>query len=387
MKGKRRIRQDVHKRFYGVKMSRIITVTSGKGGVGKTNLSVNLALYLADEGYRTCLFDADMGLANVDILLGLYPDLSLEDVILERKGIDEIIIKDFMGIDIVPGSSGIQRMADPGPEELNLLISALSELEDYDFLIVDTSAGISKSVISFCMASSEIMLVVTSEPTSLTDAYSLLKVLTLNGFNGSVMVAVNQCKSIEISGMIFSKFKAAVEKYLPLKILPAGTILADEHIPDSVKKQKPFISLFPNSDAAKGVKNIGRHLIKRDRSEFDEYAPEAFWARCFKLFTGALQLTGTRTARGKQVSENPNVEKPEAPPVRPEKGQNQGMAGLPLQVKNPCVNQETADKAVPHPDVPVLLEKLVHGISDISSELSAIRGILEKSFMVKRREQ
>lgn len=361
-------------------MSRIITVTSGKGGVGKTNISVNLALYLAEEGYRTCLFDADMGLANVDILLGIYPELSLEDVILDKRPLKDIIIKDYMGVDIVPGSSGIERMADPKPEELDFLVKALSELEEYDFLLIDTSAGISKNVVSFCMASSEIILVVTSEPTSLTDAYSLLKILSLNGFKNSVMVAVNQCRNIEVASLVFSKFRAAVEKYLPIKILPLGTILADEHVSDAVKKQKPFISIFPDSNAAKGIKNIGRHLLKRDKAEFNEYALKTFWSRCFKLFTDPLQLAAPKPKQEKQASEKGITAKPDVPRAETDKvkAQYQVTEEATSRPDEHVPDREESKTDNRPKDIALILEKLVQGISNISLELSAIRGILEK---------
>jgi flagellar biosynthesis protein FlhG len=363
-------------------MSRIITVTSGKGGVGKTNISVNLALHLAEEGYRTCLFDADMGLANVDILLGLNHDLSLEDVLTDKKKISDIIIRNFMGIDIVPGSSGVQRMADLTHEELNFLISALSGLDEYDFLIVDTSAGIAKSVISFCMASSEIILVITPEPTSLTDAYSLLKVLSLNGFNSPVMVAVNQSKSIAVSNVVFTKFRAAVEKYLNIKIQPAGTILLDDHVSEAVKNQKPLISIFPSSDAAKGIKNIGRYLLKKNRTEFNEYGQKAFWQRCFKFLSGPLQLSPPRKAV-EQVSKSEEVQKPAPVSIKTDNGKES------VQVPGPVAPKPVIPAAVPnapatealHHDIPLILEQLAHGINNISSELSAIRGLLEKSYM------
>jgi len=362
-------------------MARIITVTSGKGGVGKTNISVNLALYLAEEGYRTCLFDADMGLANVDILLGLYPELGLEDVMLDKRPLKDIIIKNYMGIDIIPGSSGIERMADPRPEELDFLVKALSELEEYDFLLIDTSAGISKNVVSFCLASSEIILVVTPEPTSLTDGYSLLKILALNGFKNSVMVAVNQCRNIEVSSLVYSKFKAAVEKYLPVKIFPAGTILSDDHVSEAVKKQKPFIALFPNSNAAKGIKNIGRHLLKKDKSEFSEYGINAFWSRCLKLFGEPLQLAAPRQVREKKEPEKVVAVKPDVPGPEPEKVEAVVQAAevpapqpeIPVTVK-----EEVKTESRPQ-DLNLMLERLVQGISDISTELSAIRGILEKN--------
>jgi flagellar biosynthesis protein FlhG len=364
-------------------MSRIITVTSGKGGVGKTNISVNLALYLADEGYRTCLFDADMGLANIDILLGLYPELTLENVLLENRAIKDVIIKDYMGIDIVPGSSGIERMADPKPEDLDLMVKALSELEDYDFLLIDTSAGISKNVVSFCMASSEIILVVTPEPTSLTDAYSLLKILSMNGFKNSVMVSVNQSRNLEVSGMVFTKFKAAVEKYLPIKILPLGTILADDHVSEAVKKQKPLISLFPNSNAAKGIKNMGRHLLKRDKAEFNEYGLNAFWSRCFKLFRDPLQLTPPKTAKEKPAPVKAVTEPAQMPEIKPvaEEAHAKDTAMSAPTSQEPIIKQEADKKELQVQDLRLILERLSDGMSGISSELGAIRRILEKSYM------
>jgi len=362
-------------------MARIITVTSGKGGVGKTNISVNLALYLAEQGYRTCLFDADMGLANADILLGIYPDLTLEDVMLEKIPVKDILVKDFMGIDIVPGSSGLERMANPKPEELDYLINALSELEDYDFLLIDTSAGISKNVVSFCMASSETIMVVTPEPTSLTDAYSLLKILALNGLKGSVMVAVNQCRNLEVSNLVYSKFKAAVEKYLPVKILPLGTILMDNHVQEAVKKQKPFISLFPDSNAAKGIKNMGRHLLKRDKSEFNDFSINSFWSRCLKLFMDPLQLGIPRKVKEKQGADKVVTMRTGESVVRPQRA-----GAIPALADEALPGHEATKKSgcsvvndISHQDIPLILERHTQGISSISTELSAIREILENN--------
>jgi flagellar biosynthesis protein FlhG len=325
-----------------------------------------------------------MGLANVDILLGLYPEYSLEDVILGGKRIGDIIIKDYMGIDIVPGSSGIQRLADPSPEEIEFLIKALSELEGYDFLIFDTSAGISKNVVSFCMASSEIILVVTPEPTSLTDAYALLKILSLNGFNDSVMVAVNQCKDIQVAGVIFTKFKAAVEKFLPLKILPVGTIIRDDHISEAVKMQKPFLSIFPRSDAAKGIKNIGRRLLNRDKAEFNEYGLKTFWSRCFRLFNGPLQLTASRVTKdapvqGKVITEGPGL--PRGKALNEKADPLMTPAEQPANPKATGEAPEGEEKGIAHQDLPIILDKLSQGISTISSELGAIRRIMERGYM------
>ncbi|MBN1627705.1 MAG: MinD/ParA family protein [Deltaproteobacteria bacterium] len=358
-------------------MARIITVTSGKGGVGKTNLSVNLALYLAEQGSRTCLFDADMGLANTDIILGIYPDLTLEDVMLEKIPVRDILVKDYMGIDIVPGSSGLERMANPRPEELDYLTKALSELEGYDFLLIDTSAGISRNVVSFCMASSEIIMVVTPEPTSLTDAYSLLKILALNGLKGSVMVAVNQCRNLEVSSLVYSKFKAAVEKYLPVKISPLGTILMDDHVQEAVKKQKPFISLFPDSNAAKGIKNMGRHLLKRDKSEFNDFSVNSFWTRFLKLFMDPLQLGIPRKAKEEPGRENVIAARTNESVAKPERA---GVISRPADQALKAAEKPKRSGESEVNDIPLILERLTQGISNISTELSAIREILENNY-------
>jgi flagellar biosynthesis protein FlhG len=132
-------------------MARIITVTSGKGGVGKTNISANLALHLAELGYNTCLFDADLGLANINILLKIYPEHNLKDVILYQKDIKEILIENYEGIDIIPGSSGVEEMANLTPDQIVKLIKQFSKLDAYDYFIIDTAAGISKDVISFAL--------------------------------------------------------------------------------------------------------------------------------------------------------------------------------------------------------------------------------------------
>ena len=131
-------------------MARIITITSGKGGVGKTCLSLNLSLSLASQGFKVCLLDADLGMANVNILTGIYPDKDLGNVISGQFTLDEIIIKNYQGIDIIPGSSGIEQMTELSPTRTGTLISAFLELEDYDYFIFDTSAGISPQVVSFC---------------------------------------------------------------------------------------------------------------------------------------------------------------------------------------------------------------------------------------------
>ena len=198
-------------------MARIITITSGKGGVGKTSISLNLSLALASQGFKVCLFDADLGLANVNILTGIYPKKDLESVIAGQVSLTDIIIKDYQGIDIIPGSSGVEKIADLTRTQTDTLISAFLDLEDYDYFIFDTSAGISSQVLSFCMASHEIILVVTCESTSLTDAYSMLKVLSKYQYDRPVKVVINQVISAKAAQKVYVQLKETVKRFLPIK--------------------------------------------------------------------------------------------------------------------------------------------------------------------------
>ena len=360
-------------------MARIITITSGKGGVGKTNISVNLALYLASLGYRTCLFDADLGLANINILLGLNPEYDLEDVILNGKNIEDILIRDFQGMDIIPGSSGIPRIADLGPERLGLLMDALSGLRDYDFILFDTSAGISRNVISFCMAADDVFLVVTPEPTSLTDGYSLLKVLSLNGYNKSVMVTVNLCKNVRIAGRIFKKLKDTVEKYLPIRVLPFGTVVQDPHVVEAVTKQQAFISLHPHAEASKCIKNISRHLLRKKASDQNHGGPRAFWNKFVKIFSGPLHVTGIKMQKKDGIPESGGTGRTKMTdshaPVKTE-----SLSETAAQVLRPAGSPpfEVAGKDQAIQDIQYLLCQLVENTSAISHELGAIRRAVQK---------
>ncbi len=258
-------------------MARVITISGGKGGVGKTNLSVNLALALSDRGSKVCLFDADLGLANVNILLGLYPDYDLEDVILNNKSIDDILIKNYNGIDIIPGSSGVERLANLERADIERVIESFSELEEYDYFIFDTSSGISKSVISFCLAASEVVMVITTEPTSLTDAYALLKVLCFNHYKGVAKIVVNQCKNTTVASRTYNKLKEVVHKYLAIDIAPLGIVVQDKKLAESVHKQKPLVKMFPDTNASRCIQVIAQRLMENEPEDFKPLPITSFW--------------------------------------------------------------------------------------------------------------
>lgn len=263
-------------------MARIITITSGKGGVGKTSISLNLSLSLASQGYKVCLFDADLGLANVSILTGLYPKKDLESVISGQFGLNEIIIKDYQGIDIIPGSSGVEKIADLTRTQTGTLISAFLDLEDYDYFIFDTSAGISSQVLSFCMASHEIILVATCEPTSLTDAYSMLKVLSKYQYDCPVKVVINQVKSGKAAQKAYAQLKKTINKFLPIKVEPLGIVALDKNVRAAVISQTPFFMLFPDTIASKCIHSITQKLISKP-SQAGDLPLELFWDKCLSF--------------------------------------------------------------------------------------------------------
>ncbi|OGR15551.1 MAG: hypothetical protein A2277_11220 [Desulfobacterales bacterium RIFOXYA12_FULL_46_15] len=263
-------------------MAGIITITSGKGGVGKTGISLNLSLALAAEGFKVCLFDADLGLANVNILTGIYPEKDLETVISGQSSLNDILIRDYQGIDIIPGSSGVEKLADLTRAETGTLISAFLDLEAYDFFIFDTSAGISPQVLSFCMASHEIILVVTTEPTSLTDAYSMLKVLSKHGYDLPVKVIVNQVTSGKAAQKAYTRLKQTVSRFLKAKIEPLGMIAWDKNVRASVISQTPFFILFPDTAASRCIAAIAEKLIK-NHGETRDLPLEFFWDACLSF--------------------------------------------------------------------------------------------------------
>ncbi|MFH2092497.1 MAG: MinD/ParA family protein [Pseudomonadota bacterium] len=272
-------------------MARIITITSGKGGVGKTSISLNLSLCLASKGYKVCLFDADLGLANVNILTGLYPKTDLADVIFNRSCLNDIMIKDFQGIDIIPGSNGVEKLADLTCEQTDRLIHAFLDLEDYDYFIFDTSAGISSQVIAFCMASHEIVLVATCEPTSITDAYSMLKTFSKRGYENPVKILINQVKTGKAAKSTYAQLKETVNRFLTIKLEPLGIVGWDKSVRMAVISQTPFFMLFPETLASKCIRTITEKLINKPDPAGD-MPMELFWDKCLAFFEKkpALQM-------------------------------------------------------------------------------------------------
>ncbi|MCK5516213.1 MAG: HDOD domain-containing protein [Desulfobulbaceae bacterium] len=289
-------------------MTQTIVITSGKDGVGKTNISVNTALEISRQNFKTCLFDADLGLTKTGIISGLQPEYTLDDFIFEDKKLDEIILHSSKGIDIIPGSSDIGKTAQLSKETISDIISSFSQIESYDYFIIDTSSGISSCLIAFCLASSEIILVITSEATSLTEAYLLLKVLSLNGCRGTVKIIVNKCPSIPISERAYFRFETVVNKRLNIELILAGIILNDPNIAVAAREQKPLLALYPNSIASQCIRAMVSTLLENDpkvkrHTDFSE-----FWQHYFDFIQSDLLLTTTQPGNDTVESSLPEAD-------------------------------------------------------------------------------
>ncbi|HKJ07976.1 MAG TPA: MinD/ParA family protein [Gammaproteobacteria bacterium] len=242
---------------------RVIAVTSGKGGVGKTNVSVNLAVALADSGREVMLMDADLGLANVDVLLGLHPAYDLSHVIKGERTLEEVIVPGPSGLKIVPATSGTKHMAELSPAEHAGVIRAFSELnQDLDVLVVDTAAGISDSVTSFTRASQEIVVVVCDEPASITDAYALIKLLSREYGLERFRVLSNMTRSAQEGRDLFNKISRVTDRYLDVTLEYLGTVPHDEYLRKAVQKQRSVVAAYPRSRAAMAFKNLAQKADK-----------------------------------------------------------------------------------------------------------------------------
>ncbi|MEJ2694132.1 MAG: MinD/ParA family protein [Candidatus Thiodiazotropha sp.] len=238
---------------------RVIAVTGGKGGVGKTNISVNLGVALAELGRRVMLLDADLGLANIDVVLGLPARRNLSHVMSGECSLEEIMVTGPKGLQVIPGASGIQHMAELSPAEHAGLIHAFSEVaNDVDVLIIDTAAGISDLVVSFSRAAQEQIVVVCDEPASITDAYAIIKHLNREHGVSRFRILANMVKSVQEGRDLYTKMCRVTDQYLDVMLTYMGSIPFDEQLRKAVKSQKPVVEAFPRSRVSQAFKNIAK---------------------------------------------------------------------------------------------------------------------------------
>jgi len=275
------------RRMVNPKPVKVIAVTSGKGGVGKTNLSVNLSVQLASLGREVMLLDADLGLANVDVLLGLSPKYNLAHVIEGRATLEEVLVEGPGGVRIVPAASGIQRMAELTSAEHAGLIRSFSELNhDLDYLVIDTAAGISDGVVSFVRAAREVLVVVCDEPSSITDAYALIKVFNCDHGVSRFHMVANRVRNPTEGHALFTKLSRVCTKFLDLTLDYAGAIPEDEYLRRAVQRQRPVVLAYPSSPAARAVGELAKRVERWPLPDSADGRLEFFVERLIQFSAG-----------------------------------------------------------------------------------------------------
>ena len=242
---------------------RVIAVASGKGGVGKTNVSVNLSMALAASGKKVMLMDADLGLANVDVMLGLHPSFNLSHVISGERTLEECIVEGPGGLKIIPATSGVQQMAMLSPAEHAGLIRAFSELsEDVDVLVVDTAAGISDGVVSFTRAAQELVVVACDEPASITDAYALIKLLSREFGLHRFHILANMVAGPQEGREVYQKLARVTDRFLDVALNYLGHVPRDDYLLKAVQKQRAVVEAFPRSKSATAFRTLAERTEK-----------------------------------------------------------------------------------------------------------------------------
>lgn len=261
--------------------ARVITITSGKGGVGKSNVSINLGIQLKKLGLRVIILDADFGLANIEVLFGAIPKYTLKDTMEGRKPLKEIITEGPLGVQFISGGTGVEGLANLNKVQLGNLMRGLAELDTMaDVILVDTGAGISDSVLEFVAAGSEVLLITTPEPTSITDAYSLLKALhNYQGFikeNTQIKMVSNMVSNLVEGRNLYTKLNLVTEKFIGLSLEYLGAVPMDEHIMHSVMKQSPVSISYPNAKSSKAFEKLAMELTGVQKEQNRKSLAEIF---------------------------------------------------------------------------------------------------------------
>ena len=266
--------------------ARLITITSGKGGVGKSNFVVNLAIRLRKSGYRVLIFDADIGMGNDDVLMGLYPQYSVLDLIRQDLDIKDVIVNGPEGVALLPGGSGMNYIEDLDETERIKFLEKLNSLNEYDYILIDTGAGISRNILAFISASETLVLVTTPEPTSITDGYSLLKAVDHFKLKDEVCIVVNKVTDYNEGNSTYNKYSNTITKFLKIKTKYIGCILDDRKLVESVKSQIPAVLSYPGSDFSNCIKKITERIINDcDILEDNHEGAKGFFKKLFNIFS------------------------------------------------------------------------------------------------------
>lgn len=265
--------------------TRIITVSSGKGGVGKSNFTVNFALALQAKGYKVLIFDADIGMANINVLLGATPKYSLYHLLKKERTIEEVIYTGTNGLQFIAGGSGFNDLVNLSESDLDRFINEVSKLNgEVDFIIFDTGAGLSKETLKFILSAQETILVTTPEPTAMTDVYALIKMVSSLGLNIKFRLVINRVTHRNEGKHTADKLSLAAKRFLSIDVPTLGYIEDDVNVTKAVKKQIPFTIAYPHCAASKSIQQLTeRFLVEREDVHGDDNGMKRFFNRIIKL--------------------------------------------------------------------------------------------------------
>lgn len=276
--------KDSNEQREDISRPKIITVTSGKGGVGKSNFVVNLSIALQKMGKKVLIFDADMGLGNDDVLMGFLPKYNVYDVIFGGKKIEEVLVEGPFGVKLLPGGTGISKIEQMTDVQRDSFLAKLTCLEDLDYVVMDTGAGVNRDVLGFISCCEELIVITTPEPTSLTDAYSLLKAVSHFKIKDNAKVIVNRTIESKEGESTFNKFNNAVSKFLNINLQYLGYLSDDKKLVQAVRKQQPFLISYPNSDIAKDLNCIAGRIIGLETNKRGSSVQD-FFKKIFNIFS------------------------------------------------------------------------------------------------------
>ncbi|TGK00743.1 MinD/ParA family protein [Leptospira semungkisensis] len=264
-------------------MTKIIAIASGKGGVGKSTISVNLAISMAKAGQKVLVFDGDLGLANVNVILGIIPKYNLYHVVKGHKSLKDIIIQAPEGVDIIAGASGYSQLANLNDSQRNNLIKGFADLDSYDYMIIDTGAGISSNVIGLTLPADDVIVVTTPEPTAITDSYGLIKAIVSQSRDKNLKMVVNRVRSAIEGKKVADRVIDISGQFLEVRVENLGFIFQDDEVEKSIREQKPYIIHSPKSKASACLNRITYSLLNQEMDGGDDSGITGFFRKFFNF--------------------------------------------------------------------------------------------------------
>ncbi|WP_408954533.1 MinD/ParA family protein [Natroniella sp. ANB-PHB2] len=256
----------------------VYAITSGKGGVGKSNLTANLALGLQREGKEVMVIDADLGMANLDVILGVSPSYNLSHVIRGEKKLEEIIVDGPDGLALIPGGSGLEELANLSSYQINNLIDCWNKIDkEFDIILIDTGAGLTNNVINFVLAADEAIVISTPEPTSITDAYGVIKVIAKHDQEAIIKLVVNQVENSNEGNKVADRLVKTARDFLKLEVSLLGVLPTDKAVTKAVKKRRPFFLEFPKAQVVKSTNQIVAKLLDKEAKEKEPKGIKGFF--------------------------------------------------------------------------------------------------------------